>query len=352
MDIYHVIGLMSGTSLDGLDTAYCRLQYEADTWKAEIIKAETIKYSNYWLNALSTAHELAEEQLIALHKEYGVFLGEQVNSFIAKNKLKPVDLIASHGHTVFHQPEKGFTFQLGDGAQLLATCGITTICDFRSADVALGGQGAPLVPIGDEMLFGDYDLCLNMGGFANISYSQGGKRLAFDICPVNIVLNSLAQQKGRDYDEDGNLACSGQLDNALLQQLEAIEFFHKAPPKSLGREWLEQVYLPVLANSEMRIEDKLRTVCENIALQIAKAIGRDEGKMLITGGGAFNKFLIQLIKEKTEIECVIPEEKLVNYKEALVFALLGVLRLKGEVNCLASVTGARRDSIGGVIHPA
>ena len=350
MDTYHVIGLMSGTSLDGLDIAYCRLQHENGRWNTKIIEAETIEYTTDWLGALKTAQNLTGEQLMQLHAAYGKYLGEQVKNFITEFDIDEIDLVASHGHTIFHQPNKGFTFQLGDGATLASACGITAISDFRSTDVALGGQGAPLVPIGDELLFSEYELCLNLGGFANISYSETGRRLAFDICPVNIVLNALAQQKELEYDKNGSLARSGQLNKALLDNLDSIPFFSQSSPKSLGREWLDEVYMPILNKNELAVEDKLRTVCENIANQIARAIKEKNGKILITGGGAFNQYLVELIQKKTRVECVIPDAKLVNYKEALVFALLGVLRLRGAVNCLASVTGASRDSVGGSIY--
>lgn len=351
MDTYRVIGLMSGTSLDGLDVAFCELKNDAVKWTTKVLQAETVKYSQYWLDALSNAHRQSSEKLFQLHTEYGKYLGSQVMGFIENNDLGRVDLVASHGHTIFHQPDKGFTFQLGDGAALAVACGVKTVCDFRTTDVALGGQGAPLVPMGDQLLFSEYDYCLNLGGFANISYSKDEVRFAYDICPANIILNNLAKQAGMEFDKDGELARSGRVDTDLLDKLESIEFFSLKPPKSLGREWLEQEYLPLLIASNSSVPDKLRTVCENIALRVSEAVeASPSGKILITGGGAFNVFLMELLRNKTQIGCIIPESGLVNFKEALVFALLGVLRLRGETNCLASVTGAERDSVGGSVY--
>jgi anhydro-N-acetylmuramic acid kinase len=281
-----------------------------------------------------------------------------------------VSLIASHGHTVFHRPEKNITLQIGDGAEIAAKTGITTVSDFRRFDVALGGQGAPLVPAGDELLFGHYTFCLNLGGFANISFRESGKRLAFDICPVNIVMNRLAREKGLEFDRGGQLAASGLVDPDLLNKIESLDFYNLDGPRSLGKEWVDEVFMPVLECSRAGVADKLRTVCEHIALQIAAVTkeyrkkeksavtssGTDPaaaGSLLITGGGARNDFLSGLIAEKVSpVTIVIPEEELVDYKEAIIFAFLGLLRLRNEVNCLASVTGASRDNCGGIIHLA
>lgn len=347
---YRVIGLMSGTSLDGLDIAYCEFTYKSGKWGYTMGAAETIPYGGDMLNALKTAYTIPANELLQLHNEYGKYLGSAVKKFIKKHKLKDVDFVSSHGHTIFHQPDKGYTFQLGAGSSLAAAVGLPVVSDFRSGDVALGGQGAPLVPIGDELLFADYAQCLNLGGFANVSYKQRAKRIAFDIAPVNIVLNALVAERGKNYDDEGQMARLGKVHEALLVELNALDFFSKIHPKSLGREWLEEEYLPLLNKHSISLEDKLRTVCENVAQQIGKALnGGPKGKVLITGGGAFNIFMIELITQKTDGVCVIPDRNLVEYKEALVFAFLGVLRMRNEVNCLSSVTGASRDSVGGVV---
>lgn len=342
-----VVGAMSGTSLDGLDLAAVEFRRIENRWNFSIIAAETVKYSNEWEEKLRTAPEFPGEKLIELHNIYGKFTGQQINRFIKFHQLTP-DLIASHGHTVFHQPEKGFTFQAGNGACIAAETGITSVADFRTGDVALGGQGAPLVPVGDHLLFSEYGSCLNLGGFANISFEKNGKRIAFDICPVNFILNDLTLKLGKTYDENGKLGRQGTIDNQLLEKLNKLKFYSQSPPKSLGKEWMDSYFFPVIEESNLSVQDKLRTVYEHIAVQIAKA-APSEGKMLVTGGGAFNSFLLERFRQHLKCEIVIPSSEIINYKEALIFAFLGLLRFLGEVNCYASVTGARRDSSAGMV---
>jgi anhydro-N-acetylmuramic acid kinase len=344
-----VVGAMSGTSLDGLDLAAVEFRRSENRWNFSIVAAETVKYSNEWEEKLRTAPELPGEKLIELHNVYGQFTGQKINRFIKNHRLLP-NLVASHGHTVFHQPEKGITFQAGNGACIAAETGITAVADFRSGDVALGGQGAPLVPVGDRLLFPEYESCLNLGGFANISFEKNGKRIAFDICPVNFILNDLARKLGKPYDENGDLGRHGTIDNQLLEKLNQLEFYAQNPPKSLGKEWMDRHFFPVIKESNLSFQDKLRTAYEHIAVQIAKATPGN-GKMLVTGGGTFNSFLMERFKQHLKCELVIPSSEIINYKEALVFGFLGLLRHLGEVNCYASVTGARRDSSAGVIFP-
>lgn len=349
MDKYKVIGLMSGTSLDGLDIAYCSFS-KNKKWSYAVKEATTIKYSREWLDKLKNAPHFTVQELFHLHNDYGAFVGNNVKSFIKKYKINKVDMVASHGHTIFHQPEKHFTFQLGHGAAIAAKCGLPVISDFRSLDIALGGQGAPLVPVGDELLFSEFDFCLNLGGFANISYKQGGKRIAFDICPVNIALNYMAGLLDMEYDKDGKVASGGKVNEELLIELNAVDYYKQRPPKSLGREWLEKEIIPLIENLRSPIEDKMATVVEHIACQIASTLDNKKGKMLVTGGGAWNKYLIQRIKKfSPNIQVIVPGKELVNYKEALVFAFLGVLRWRGEVNSLKSVTGASENNSGGSI---
>lgn len=340
-----VIGVMSGTSLDGLDLLAVEFN-KNNSWQFSIKTGATISYSEKWLRLLNSAQSFSALEITKLNIDYGRFIGEQVNAFARKNSFS-ADLISSHGHTVFHQPENGFTLQIGSGEQIAALTQTTTVCDFRTLDVALGGQGAPLVPVGDELLFPDYDYCLNLGGFSNISFRKKNKRLAFDICPVNIVLNQLAQKQNRAFDKNGELGKSGQVFNPLLNELNELGFYKQDAPKSLGREWVEQVFLPVLDNYSIAETDKIRTVYEHIAIQISK-VGKT-GKMLITGGGAFNGFLIERIKQHSKVQIEIPEKQLVEFKEALIFAFLGVLKISGQINTLASVTGASRDSSSGVV---
>jgi anhydro-N-acetylmuramic acid kinase len=346
-----IAGLMSGTSLDGLDIAICEFASTENFWQYRIIDAVTFDYSDKWMEHLKNAQHLSAVNLLQLHKEYGEYLGSQVVGFLKNKSYKPF-LIASHGHTIFHQPQKNFTFQLGDGNSIAALSGITTISDFRSMDVALGGQGAPLVPIGDVLLFGQYDFCLNLGGFANISFQSENKRIAFDICPVNFVLNLLAASKGKEFDHNGNIAASGQIDHNLLSKLNSLGYYKTPHPKSLGREWVEKHVFSVLEGSALNISDKMRTFVEHIAVQCGKIINPVAGpemKLLITGGGAHNEFLINQIARHSNVKIVVPDKLTIDYKEALIFAFLGLLRSQGKVNCLSSVTGASRDSCGGVI---
>jgi anhydro-N-acetylmuramic acid kinase len=340
MNSYRVVGLMSGTSLDGVDLALCVLDTNNGSWSFKVELAETIPYSGSRKKALSNLAGVSAEKFAEAHVSYGKYLGELVKDFLKRNHAK-ADFIASHGHTLFHQPAKGFTTQIGDGAALSAACGLPVVCDFRSADVALGGQGAPLVPVGDKYLF----------GIANISFEKSGKRIAFDICPVNLVLNRLAAEKGRSYDRDGRLASNGNVQQGLLRKLNAVAFYKKPFPKSLGREDIEKNFLRILDKDNAETADKLRTFCEHIALQVA-AVSGFAGKMLVTGGGTFNSFLMSRIKECCNTEIVVPEKQIIGFKEALIFAFLGVLRWRNEVNCLGTVTGASRDSSGGAIyHP-
>lgn len=343
---------MSGTSLDGVDIAFCRFSGDFNNLRWTIQAAETIPYSDHWKSRLSTAQDLSGPELTKLDFEYGHLLGKLAHSFLARHHLNP-DFLASHGHTIFHQPDQGYTLQIGHGGAIATETKLKVVNDFRSPDVALGGQGAPLVPIGDRLLFGDYTACLNLGGFSNISYESKGERRAFDICPVNIVLNHFARQLGYAFDKDGRIAATGKINTRLLDKLNTLDFYRQPPPKSLGREWLANNIFPIIDAFEIEVPDILRTLTEHIARQIHES-SRDmlPGKMLITGGGAENVFLVSRIKAYTNHNIVIPEKKLVHFKEALIFALLGYLRLENRANTLASVTGASRDSSGGCIYEA
>lgn len=349
---YRVIGTMSGTSLDGLDLALCTFTYNEGKWLYTIERAKTYPHSSEWKHKLATAETMTGLDLMHLHNEFGVDTGALINNFM-KDEKRPVDFIASHGHTIFHQPHKGLTLQIGNGAHIAATTGINTICDFRSLDVALGGQGAPLVPIGDKLLFYDYDYCLNLGGFANISYDNNGERIAYDICPVNIVINHLVKERGLSYDPEGSIGGAGSLNQPLLTELNNLPFYQSKGPKSLGKEWVLENILPILGKYPIQLEDKLRTFYEHIAIQLTNAFRSEKSKkVLITGGGAYNAYLIDLIREKTDASIDIPDQNIIEFKEALIFAFLGVLRYRNEINCLKSVTGASRDNTGGIIYRA
>ena len=350
--VHRVLGIMSGSSLDGLDVASCTFQLENNRWNHQIEAAETFSYDNDLAGALSNLNEITAESFVNVDIRLGRFIGNAINRFIRANNLINIDYIASHGHTAFHNPSKGYSTQIGNGAIIAATTRIPTITDFRSLDVALGGQGAPLVPIGDALLFPEYDYCLNLGGYSNISFDQQGKRIAFDICPVNKAINYLARQTGKEMDKNGEMAAQGSLDGTLLDNLNNLNFYHTPPPKSLGDEWLKNEFLEVLKDaSGLSLHDQLRTVYEHIAIQIQKASEHTtDGTILVTGGGAHNRFLMDRIRESNTNRIVIPENELIEFKEALIFAFMGVLRSKGMTNCLASVTGASRDSSGGVVY--
>lgn len=375
---YKVIGIMSGTSLDGVDMAFCHFENKNNSWNFKIIKAKTVSYNSKWKQRLENLNKSDALTFVKTDIHYGKYLGEIIKKFIDNEKIKPLmdkrniqrgkpEFIASHGHTIFHQPQNKITLQIGHGASIAAVCGLPVICDFRSMDIALGGQGAPLVAIGDKLLFSEYEFCLNLGGIANISFNIGGATIAFDICPANIVLNYLAKQMDAQFDRDGKIAMSGKYNAELFEKLNALEYYKLRYPKSLGIEWIEENIFPVLNSSEISIEDKLNTFCYHISYQIASVIKKysknDHNKqyrLLITGGGVYNKYLISCLKKKLEqslsthqsplTNIVIPDRQLIEYKEALIFAFLGVLRIRNEVNCLKSVTGAKSDSIGGAIY--
>jgi anhydro-N-acetylmuramic acid kinase len=345
--LYRVIGLMSGTSMDGVDIALCEFSFNTK-WSFKLIASETIAYSPQWLDTLKNLHLADAEKISKADADYGSYLGRLVKQFLNDYNTS-CNFISSHGHTIFHQPGHGFTKQIGSGACIHAVTGIKVVSDFRSLDVALGGQGAPLVPVGDQLLFPKADYCLNLGGIANISFTDNKVLRAYDICACNMVLNHLASMKGKQYDEDGELAFSGKTDQELLKKLSALPFYNRRIPKSLGREDIEKDLLPLINASSLSVEDKMATFCEHIAQCIAASVTIAGSGLLITGGGAFNKFLIQKIKQYVKAEIILPEPKIIMFKEAIIFAFLGVLRLRNEVNAISTVTGAENSSSGGCI---
>lgn len=348
MNEYNVIGLMSGTSLDGVDIAYCRFEFGKGKWKYGIIDAATIEYPEEWKARLSNSMNSDAHSIAMLNVEYGHYLGKITREFIRERRIIP-DLISSHGHTIFHRPEKKLTLQIGDGAAIAAETELPVACDFRSKDVALGGQGAPLVPIGDRLLFTKYDFCINIGGIANISYEKNNKRIAFDICPANMALNYFSEKLGHKYDNGGEVAASGKLNNDLLSELDTLRYYNLSAPKSLGKEWVFDTFIPIIEKYSVPVQDALNTVTEHIAGQISASLQK-QGKALITGGGAHNTFLINRIKAMSKADIIIPDKMLIDYKEALIFAFMGVLRLRNEPNCLSSVTGAKADNCGGAVY--
>ena len=341
------IGLMSGTSLDGLDIVYVKFN-KNDYSKFEIILSDTFQYSELWEDRLRNSIHSDAKLLSTLNHDYGLFLGEITQEFISKHKIIALDFIASHGHTVFHQPDQGITLQVGDGQQIYNITNCTTVSDFRTQDVRLGGQGAPLVPIGDRILFSEYEACVNLGGFANISYEHRDERIAFDICPVNIVLNYYSKKIGLDYDDKGVIASKGSVHKELLGDLNVLDYYSNIPPKSLGLEWVYKHIYPLLNDYNLGVEDILRTFIEHTAQQISIII-RDFDTVLFTGGGVYNDFLIKRIQLHSTTQIIIPSDEIINYKEALIFSLLGLLKINDKINCLSSVTGAKINHSSGKI---
>lgn len=356
--VYKVIGLMSGSSLDGLDIAFVQLQENGGKWSYEILKADCFEYDKNWIEKLKNAVSLDALNYQLLHAEYGHYLGKKINVFIEKNNLHhQVNLISSHGHTTFHVPEKLMTAQLGDGAAIAAETHLPVVTDLRAMDIAFGGQGAPIVPIGEKLLLGEFTYFLNLGGIANISSNSENNFIAFDVCAANRVLNMLAEEKNLHFDEDGKLAAAGNINNPLLQKLNELEYYKRSYPKSLANDFGIEIVFPLVKNAELTTEDAMRTYVEHICIQILNSIHNFQlpvvnCQLLVTGGGAYNSFLINRLKEvlsEVKIEVVIPDENLVKYKEALIMALIGTLRWREEYNVLASVTGAKRNSIGGAL---
>lgn len=356
--VYYVIGLMSGSSLDGLDIAYVQLEEIRGNWQYTLLHGECIPYTSDWEHKLKHADGLHVSDFLKLHTSYGRHIGTQVQAFIQKHDLEhKVHFIASHGHTVFHEPANHTTFQLGDGASIAAVTGLPVISDLRSIDVALGGQGAPIVPIGDKLLFGQYEYLLNIGGIANMTVWQNGLPVAFDVCAANQVLNALAAREDRTMDEDGMMAASGSMLFDVYDRLNAVDYYKNPAPKSLSNEQAMASVFPILLESNNNTYDLLHTAAAHIAKQVALAVAtyphhKESAHMLVTGGGAFNSFLISLLQKELapyNIEIVIPDADVIKYKEAIVMALIGTLRWREEANVLSSVTGAKQDSINGAL---
>ncbi len=349
---YHIIGVMSGTSLDGIDLAEIHFSVSDNcSWAFEIGITETIAYPTIWKINLQEAISYSEEKMKGFNKEYTLYLGKVISEFITRNALKNIDAVCSHGHTVWHQPNNEITLQIGNLPEIATLINQKVVCNFRVQDVTLGGNGAPLVPIGDRMLFSEYDYCLNLGGFANISFELNGNRIAYDICPVNIVLNTLAEKLGFPFDNEGDFARKGKLNQVLFQQLNELKYYKEAAPKSLGLEWVQENILPILEVSEASIIDQLATFTEHVAFQLSNNF-KEYSSVFVTGGGTFNSYLLERIQFYKKLDLIVPSEKIIDYKEALIFGLLGVLRLQNETNCLASVTGATKDHCSGFVYLA
>ena len=365
--VYRVIGVMSGSSLDGLDICFAHLHEVSGKWNYEIKTAQCHPYSEKWIEKLQSAITLPAEEYMLLHAEYGRYIGKHINRFIEENGLQyQVQLIGSHGHTTFHNPRMRMTAQLGDGSSIAAVTGINTVSELRSMDIALGGEGAPIVPIGEKLLLGDHSYFLNLGGIANLSthYSpeNNGAIQAYDVCPANRVLNLIANSVGKEYDDKGEMASRGNVDTDLLAEIDSLDYYSLPSPKSLANDFGTDIVYPMIKSAGLSVEDSLRTMVEHVVLQIKKGVRSEERgvrsdekreTMLVTGGGAFNLFMIDRLREVLKdknLEVVVPERNLIEFKEALIMGLIAVLRWREESNVLASVTGASRDSIGGAVY--
>ncbi|MDR1406282.1 MAG: anhydro-N-acetylmuramic acid kinase [Prevotellaceae bacterium] len=347
---YKIIGLMSGTSLDGLDAVYTHFRKDGGKWAYRILHAESYPYSDEWREKLRGSYYLTAEGMAALDAEYGRYLGSLVKRFAESHRLPAVDFVASHGHTVFHRPDMGYNLQIGNGAHLHAASGFRVICDFRTLDVAFGGQGAPLVPIGDKLLFGEYGYCLNIGGFANVSFDdENGKRIAYDLCPANYCLNRLMRTRGQEYDRDGLTARAGKVNEKLFEDLNALEYYRRSAPKSLAQEWVDASVMPLVEQCGDTFENKIATLTEHAAYQIARPFKKD-ARVLVTGGGAYNLFLLERALHYGNFQWIKPDSTVIDFKEALIFAFLGLRRAEGLPNCLQSVTGAAHDVASGQMY--
>ena len=348
MKNFNVIGVMSGTSLDGVDIVYVKF-IQNESWSFKIINSKTYKYEDSTADILNDISKKSLEEIKEIDVVYSKMLAKIINEFIDEFSINKIDFVSSHGHTAIHDPSNLITYQMGNLSTLSSEINQKVICDFRVQDVKLGGEGAPLVPVGEKYLFHEYDSFINLGGFANISSHVGESLIAYDICPVNIVLNNLSKKIGKDYDNKGSIASSGKLILNLYEKLEKLEYYKSSSPKSLGIEWVDANIFPLINKySDYPIEDLLNTLSNHIANQISNNL-KDIDKVLVTGGGTYNDYLIDIIRSRTDSKIIIPSKNIIEFKEALIFAFLGVLRYLNINNCYSSVTGASKDHCSGKI---
>lgn len=349
---YKAIGLMSGSSLDGLDIVCVSFITNNGKWEFEILQTKVVSL-NTWSNILPKANELSKRELNKISLLFGEFIGEETNQFIEENKIENIDIVVSHGHTIFHYPEKGITCQIGDGQTIANILKLPVINNLRQKDIDVGGQGAPIVPIGDLHLFSQYKFCLNIGGIANISVKQEDKIIAYDMAVANQILNYYSTILGATYDNNGNWAREGNVNLELLAELSELNFYQKEAPKSLDNGYKNQI-TKIIHFYNIPTKDILATFTQHLAEIIAKEANKycttSKDEMLITGGGAFNTYLVELIKNKFKGKVVVPDSSIIENKEALVMAFMGVLFLRNECNVLSSVTGAKQDTICGELH--
>ncbi len=347
----NIVGVMSGTSLDGIDLAFCQFNEQKDGLTYKILHTKAISYATSWSKKLQNLTNATAKEFVATDNAYGVLLGKEIAKFCKEINKKP-HLIASHGHTIFHEPQLGYTAQIGNPNAIYAQCEIPVFADFRSLDVQYGGNGAPLVPIGDQLLFSNH-ICVNLGGIANLSYFKNEIPVAYDVSPFNLLLNQIARQTGQTYDKGGQLASKGTIHQPLLDKLNQTPYYKQAFPKALDKSWVEDFFFPLINDFEISLADKQRTLIEHLAEQmnneLEKASTQTQQSVLFTGGGTHNDFFISCLKAKASYEIIIPSKEIIDYKEALIFAFLGYRKLKNQHNILAQVTGASKNTIGGVL---
>jgi anhydro-N-acetylmuramic acid kinase len=341
----NILGLMSGTSLDGMDAALVRFS-EENGLQWQLLEHFEFEYPNELKNLVNNCFKDAslKSEVDQAFADWTISCIEQIKERTAHE----IHVVGSHGQTIFHEPQNKYTFQAGCLADIALATGIPCITDFRMQDVLLGGQGAPLVPMGDHLLFGEYEAALNLGGFANVSIGnpllQDGVLHAFDICPANYVLNAFARELGKEYDAGGAHASRGSINQWVLEELNSLPYFDKKPPKSLGAEWVEsQVFDKI---DYLQPSDALATYCEHIALQISKVLAGK--RVLVTGGGAWNDYLLGRIKAYG-VDLERPEKEVVDFKEAIIFALLAYLRFTGKDNVLGATTGSGKNHSSGKV---
>lgn len=346
---YTLIGVMSGTSLDGLDLAKVTFSNNNGKWTFELNDSRSVSFEKPLLQKLQNAMNLSGYELISLDRLLGKFIGEEILHF----DLRDTQAIASHGHTIFHEPHKGITHQIGSLNEIYAKTKLPVIGDFRTLDVALKGEGAPLVPVGDIHLFPQYDATLNFGGIANITY-LGKKIEAFDVCPLNQVLNYLCNKHFNcEYDKSGHLGKNGKVNGDLLEYFNQYDFYDKKGPKSLGKEDVDSYFISEINHSSLSPTDILATYYEHISQKIVEVlITKNVNKVICSGGGVYNDFLIESIIEKlknTNVKLIIPDPEIIEFKEAIIFAFLGLFRGLEINNIYKEVTGAKENNLGGAL---
>jgi len=344
-----IAGVMSGSSLDGLDIAIVHFSPNSD-W--QLLWSYDIPYTPEWVSRLKNYHLLSSTEYVSLKFDFSRYIGELVGDALGDYSGN-VDYVSFHGHTLLHLPEKGITEQIGNGGVLAAILNIPTITDFRTQDVTKGGVGTPLAPLVELNLFKGHDYYLNLGGIANITkLIDAAKLMAYDVCPCNQVLNYFSNQMGKDYDEGGEIARSGTINKNLIDYLNSIPYFDQNPPKSLDNNWIMNEVIPNFPAG--KIEDTLHTFCNWVAECIANEVEESKASsLMVSGGGAHNTYFMECLTSRLSsknCELHLPSKEIIDFKEAILMSLMAYKYINGESNVLCSVTGASSDSIGGALY--